>query len=174
MSRIFRSFQRQTHLNNEHDDEHKDEGGVEVGDVERGPETSDQSIAAYDDGEEHGGQLGAEVLDEGVEDGGAGDGERHHDDEVGEEGEAAEDEVRAAPEAGLDHLRFSCIILSTAFFQAALQNPPLLSKETCPLISIFSRSHFRRPCPPLTGQLQSNIHSFLVTVKGERENGLLN
>ena len=41
VSRIFRSFQRQTHLNNEHDDEHKDEGGVEIGDVEGGAEAAD-------------------------------------------------------------------------------------------------------------------------------------
>ena len=32
------------------------------------------------------------------------DGEGHHDDEVGEESEGAEDEVRPLPEPGLDHL----------------------------------------------------------------------
>ena len=40
-----------------------------------------------------------------VEDRGAGDGEGHHDDEVGEEGEGAEHEVGVGPEPGLDHLQ---------------------------------------------------------------------
>ena len=99
------------YLDNEHDDKHEDEGRVEVGDVERGAESADQGVAADDDCEEHGGQLGAEVFDQRVEDGGSGDGEWHHDDEVGEEGEAAEDEVRAAAEAGLDHLRKQAQVL---------------------------------------------------------------
>ena len=93
------------YLNNEHDDEHKDEGGVEVRDVEGGTETADERVAANDDGEEHGSQFGAEVLDQGVEDGSTGNGERHHNDEVGEEGKAAEDEVRGAAKASLDHLK---------------------------------------------------------------------
>ena len=68
------------YLNNEHDDEHKDEGGVEVGDVECGAEATDERVTADDDGQEHCGQLGAEVLNKGVQDGGSGNGERHHDD----------------------------------------------------------------------------------------------
>ena len=96
---------RFTYLNNEHDDEHKDEGSVEVRDVEGGAEASDERVAANDNGKEHGGQLGAEVLDQGVEDSGPGNGERHHDDEVGEEGEAAEDNVCVRAKASLDHLK---------------------------------------------------------------------
>ena len=34
----------------------------------------------------------------------AGNGEGHHDDEVGEEGEGAEDQVGPLPESSLDHL----------------------------------------------------------------------
>ena len=93
------------YLNNQHDDEHKDEGCVEVGDVECGAKATNECVTADDDGEEHCGQLRAEVLDQGVEDGGSGNSERHHDDEVGEEGEAAEDNVCVRAKASLDHLK---------------------------------------------------------------------
>ena len=93
------------YLNNEHDDEHKDEGGVEVRDIEGGAKATDKCVATNDDGKEHGSQLGAEVLDQGIEDGSPSNCERHHDDEVGEEGEATENEVCLAAKASLDHLK---------------------------------------------------------------------
>ena len=39
-----------------------------------------------------------------VEDGGAGDGEAHHHNQIGQEGEGAEHKVSARPEPGLDNL----------------------------------------------------------------------
>ena len=93
-----------SYLDHEHDDEDKDEGGVEVADVEGGAESADQSVAADDGGQEHGGQFRGEAVDQGVEDGGAGDGQGHHHDQVGEEGEAAEHQVSGTTEAGFDHL----------------------------------------------------------------------
>ena len=35
-----------SHLNHEHNDEHEDEGGVEVGDVEGRAKASDESVAS--------------------------------------------------------------------------------------------------------------------------------
>ena len=75
----------------QHEYEHENEGRVEVGHVERRPQPAYERVPAYDDGEEHCCQLRAEAPDEGVEDGGAGDSQGHHHDQVGEEGEAAED-----------------------------------------------------------------------------------
>ena len=39
-----------------------------------------------------------------VQDGSSGNGEGHHDDEVGEEGKGAEDQMGPGSEAGFDHL----------------------------------------------------------------------
>ena len=49
------------YLNNQHDDEHKDEGCVEVGDIECGSQSSNQSVASDDSSQQHGGKLGAKV-----------------------------------------------------------------------------------------------------------------
>ena len=93
-----------SHLHNEQYDETKDQGRVEVTDIEGGPQASDQGVPADDGGQEHGSQLWTEVLDQRVEDGRASDGQTHHDDQVGEEGEAAERQVGPLAETGLDHL----------------------------------------------------------------------
>jgi len=91
-------------LNHEQDDEEEDEGGVEVGDVEGGTEPTDESVSANHHGEEHCCQFGAQISHKAVQDCSSGHGEGHHHDEVGEEGEGAEDQVGPGSEAGFDHL----------------------------------------------------------------------
>ena len=50
-----------SHLNHEQDDEEEDEGGVEVGDVEGGAEPPDQCVPSDHHGQQHRGQLRAQV-----------------------------------------------------------------------------------------------------------------
>lgn len=106
-----------THLDHQHDDECEDESGVEVRDVEGGAEASDEGVAPDDRGEEHRRQLGAQVLHQAatgivvnsgvffysdllncdlkspVQNSCPSDGQRHHHNQVGEEGKGAEDDV---------------------------------------------------------------------------------
>ena len=46
-----------TDLNNEHEDEDKDEGGVEVGHVEGGAQASDEGVSSDNSCQQHGGGL---------------------------------------------------------------------------------------------------------------------
>ena len=94
-----------SYLNDEQEDESKDEGSVEVADVEGGTEPANQGVATDDDGQEHGSKLRAETLDQGVEHGSSGNGQAHHHNQIGEEGEAAEGQVGALSKTGLDHLK---------------------------------------------------------------------
>ena len=50
-----------SHLNHEQDDEEEDESGVEVGDVEGGAEPPDQCVPSDHHGQQHRGQLRAQV-----------------------------------------------------------------------------------------------------------------
>ena len=50
-----------------------------------------------------------------VKDGGAGDGEGHHDNQVCQEGEGAEHKVSARPEPGLDYLHGGKLDLNVIF-----------------------------------------------------------
>ena len=54
-------FDYDSHLNHEQDDEEEDEGGVEVGDVEGGAEPPDQCVPSDHHGQQHRGQLRAQV-----------------------------------------------------------------------------------------------------------------
>ena len=92
-------------LHNQKEDEAKDEGSVEVTDIEGRTQTTDQGVSTNDDGEDHGRQFGAEIFDQGVEHCSAGNGQTHHDNQVGEEGKAAEGQVGALSKTGLDHLK---------------------------------------------------------------------
>ncbi len=49
------------HLDDEHEYEDENEGGVEVGDVECGAEAPDQRVAANHAGQQHSGHLGAQA-----------------------------------------------------------------------------------------------------------------
>merc|ERR1719167_1926479 len=91
-------------LNHEQDDEEEDEGGVEVGDVEGGAKPPDQCVPSDHHGQKHRGQLRAQVGHQAVEDRGSSNGERHHDDQVGEEGKGAEDQVGPRSEPSFNHL----------------------------------------------------------------------
>ena len=51
----------QAYLDDKHEYEDEDEGGVEVGDVEGGAEAPDQRVAANHAGQQHGGHLGAQA-----------------------------------------------------------------------------------------------------------------
>jgi len=91
-------------LDHEQDDEEEDEGCVEVRDVEGGTESPDESVAANYHGQKHCCKLWAQISHKAVQDCSSGDGEGHHDDEVGEEGKGAEDQVGPGSKAGFDHL----------------------------------------------------------------------
>ena len=52
------------HLHNQHEDEDEDEGSVEVGDVEGCAKAPDQSVASNDTGQQHGGHLGAQAVNQ--------------------------------------------------------------------------------------------------------------
>jgi len=92
------------HLDHEQDDEEEDEGSVEVGDVEGGAKPTDESVSADHHGKKHCCQFWAEISHKTVQDCGSGDREGHHDDEVGEEGKGAEDQMGPGSKAGFDHL----------------------------------------------------------------------
>ena len=49
------------YLNDQHKNEYKDEHGVEVGDVEGGPQSSNQRVPPDDRGQQHGRRLGGQV-----------------------------------------------------------------------------------------------------------------
>ena len=99
------------YLYNQHYDENEDECGVEVGDIERGSQSSDECVTSNDGSQKHRGKFGAEIrhqterenldflsrsefcLFPPVEHGCSCNGQRHHHDQVCEEREGAEHEV---------------------------------------------------------------------------------
>ena len=99
------------HLYNQHYDENEDECGVEVGDIERGSQSSDECVTSNDGSQKHRGKFGAEIRHQTerekfdflssrefclflpVEHGCSRNGQRHHHNQVCEEREGAEHEV---------------------------------------------------------------------------------
>ena len=57
----FPSSHEYVYLNHQHNDEYKDEHGVEVGDVEGGTQSSNQRVPTDDRGQQHGRRLGGQV-----------------------------------------------------------------------------------------------------------------
>jgi len=95
------------YLDDQHQNEDKDESCVEVGHIESGPKTTNQSVTANNRGKKHCSKLWAEVSYQAVQDSCASDGEGHHHNQVGEEGKGAEHQVGAGSKSGLDHLEES-------------------------------------------------------------------
>ena len=96
---------KETNLNNQHKNEDKNEGSIEVRHIESGPETSNQSVTTNNSGKQHGSKFRAEICYQAVQDSSASDGEGHHHDQVGKEGKGAEHQMGARSKPSLDHLK---------------------------------------------------------------------
>lgn len=91
-------------LDDEDDEEDEDEAGVEVGDVEGRTQAADERVGAEECGHDQDRVLVRGVLGQRLDGGLACQQHADGDDEVGQDGEEAEDDVRLLPKASVDDL----------------------------------------------------------------------
>ena len=85
--------------------QNEDECSVEIGDIESSSQATNESVASNHGCQHHSGKLRAEVLYQAVQHRGSSHEERHHHDEIGKKGKAAEHQMSVLSKSGFDDLK---------------------------------------------------------------------